>query len=180
MGTYEHLRYEPYSFGVCEERSFTAKVKSPAWEVEEQRVVMLGRREGEELKIYIPKFQGMCKTGVEIQCSVEIDLSDYVDIFFDMNYAFAVSLMFYNVDLESTIVIPAAAKLGIAENKTILSLLPTKGTLFNENRFTVNQEVLFGVMDATIILNTNLFDMGIDAAVDYEENEEMSDDEQSD
>ena len=72
MGDYEYLKYEPHSFGTCKEQNFTAKVKSSIWKEEEQRVTILGRKEGNEYKIYIPKILGACKVNEVADCSIDI------------------------------------------------------------------------------------------------------------
>ena len=174
MADCDWLRDEPHSFGVCEERNFTARVKSYAWKEEEQRVTIIGRREGDEFKIYIPNILRPCKTGVEVQCGIAIDLSEYIDLFLDLKCTFTSTMMFYDENLQTSIVIPAVAKLQQVENKTFLGILPVKGTLPNENRFTANNEIQFGVMNTTITLNLNLFDMLLDND-DDDDDEDMSD-----
>ena len=175
MGDYEYLKYEPHSFGACKERNFIAKVKSSAWKEEEQRVTILGRKEGDEYKIYIPKILRACKIYEKVDCTVTVDLSEFIDIFFDLNYAFASTVVIYHIPSQKEYSFPAAAKLRNAEGKTFLSFLPN-GLLPNENNLTINSEALFGIMGMTITINFNLFDMCAEVKEDYEESDEEEDD----
>ena len=180
MGDYEYLKYEPHSFGACKERNFTAKVKSSIWKEEEQRVTILGRKEGDEYKIYIPKILGACKVNEVADCTLTVDLSEFIDIFFDLNYTFAASMVIYDMTFRTEYSFPAAAKLRNAKDKTFLNFLPSKGILPNDNLISIESEALFGIMGMTITINFNLFDMCADVKEDYEESEEEDDDIMSD
>ena len=176
MGDYEYLKYEPHSFGACKEQNFTAKVKSSIWKEEEQRVTILGRKEGDEYKIYIPKILGACKVNEVADCTLTVDLSEFIDIFFDLNYTFAASMVIYDMTFRTEYSFPAAAKLRNAKDKTFLDFLPSKGILPNDNLISIESEALFGIMGMTITINFNLFDMCTDVKEDYEESDEEEDD----
>ena len=176
MGDYEYLKYEPHSFGVCKEQNFTAKVKSSIWKEEEQRVTILGRKEGDEYKIYIPKILGACKVNEVADCTLTVDLSEFIDIFFDLNYTFAASMVIYDMTFRTEYSFPAAAKLRNAKDKTFLDFLPSKGILPKDNLISIESEALFGIMGMTITINFNLFDMCTDVKEDYEESDEEEDD----
>ena len=160
MADCEWLKNEPHSFGECEERNLSVRVKSSAWKVEEQRATIIVRSEGDELKFHIPKILGVCKTGVEVNCSVEIYVTDYIDMDIEEEeelLAFTSSMMVYNEDLQTSIVVPAMAilKKNIG-GETMLVFGPVKGPILNLNCFTARQEVNFGVMDTTITINKTL------------------------
>ena len=176
MADCEWLKNEPHSFGECEERNLSVRVKSSAWKVEEQRATIIVRSEGDELKFHIPKILGVCKANVEVNCSVEIFVTDYIDMDIEEEeelLAFTSSMMVYNEDLQTSIVVPAMAilKKNIG-GETMLVFGPVKGPILNLNCFTARQEVNFGVMDTTITINKTLVVMQENLSDDIDMGEE--------
>ena len=168
---YEYLRSEPYSFGECKELTYTARVKSDAWKVEKQNATLLCRREGNEIKIYIPKILGSCKTDEEVDSTVIIYIPEELNLN-EKIFAFASTMMIYNEGLQSSIIVPALSMISVQAGHTIIQFLPANGSFC----FTAAKEVIVGIMETTITLNQSM----IEIYSNFEDDIEMDDNEPGD
>ena len=165
---YEYLRSEPYSFGECKELTYTARVKSDAWKVEKQSATLLCRREGNEIKIYIPKILGSCKTDEEVDSTVIIYIPEELNLN-EKIFAFASTMMIYDEGLQSSIIVPALSMISVQAGHTIIQFLPANGSFC----FTAAKEVIVGIMETTITLNQSM----IEIYSNFEDDIEMDDNE---
>ena len=165
---YEYLRSEPYSFGECKELIYTARVKSDAWKVEKQSATLLCRREGNEIKIYIPKILGSCKTDEEVDSTVIIYIPEELNLN-EKIFAFASTMMIYDEGLQSSIIVPALSMISVQAGHTIIQFLPANGSFC----FTAAKEVIVGIMESTITLNQSM----IEIYSNFEDDIEMDDNE---
>ena len=168
---YEYLRSEPYSFGECKELTYTARVKSDAWKVEKQSATLLCRREGNEIKIYIPKILGSCKTDEEVDSTVIIYIPEELNLN-EKIFAFASTMMIYDEGLQSSIIVPALSMISVQAGHTIIQFLPANGSFC----FTAAKEVIIGIMETTITLNQSM----IEIYSNFEDDIEMDDNEPGD
>ena len=168
---YEYLRSEPYSFGECKELTYTARVKSDAWKVEKQSATLLCRREGNEIKIYIPKILGSCKTDEEVDSTVIIYIPEELNLN-EKIFAFASTMMIYDEGLQSSIIVPALSMISVQAGHTIIQFLPANGSFC----FTAVKEVIVGNMETTITLNQSM----IEIYSNFEDDIEMDDNEPGD
>ena len=165
---YEYLRSEPYSFGECKELTYTARVKSDAWKVEKQSATLLCRREGNEIKIYIPKILGSCKTDEEVDSTVVIYIPEELNLN-EKIFAFASTMMIYDEGLQTSIIVPALSMISVQAGHTIIQFLPANGSFC----FTAAKEVIVGIMETTITLNQSM----IEIYSNFEDDIEMDDNE---
>ena len=168
---YEYLRSEPYSFGECKELTYTARVKSDAWKVEKQSATLLCRREGNEIKIYIPKILGSCKTDEEVDSTVVIYIPEELNLN-EKIFAFASTMMIYDEGLQTSIIVPALSMISVQAGHTIIQFLPANGSFC----FTAAKEVIIGIMETTITLNRTM----IEIYSDFEDDIEMDENEPGD
>lgn len=158
MTTFEHLRYEPYSFGECHEEDVTVLASCSAWKEERCYINVLLRREGSEVKIHFPTVKAKMKKGKGTSdCKIELDLYHALRDLESQYYipkaplSFIGSMFSYDEDERRSHSVPAEVKIFSDGTVTFTPMIQLAGM----GSETENEEMENGIITTTLTTDTH-------------------------